>query len=806
MHNSTLHLLLTALLFAGNTVSAEPSKQVTTLLNGIRKTCYRCHGEPREDRTRVEGNFDLTSLLEKNDLSINDSATWLRVLKEVNTERMPPEDGREELSDEGRKYVRQVLDSNLNQRNLTSRVLTPVEIENDHSIIFSYNQEHYWPFETLKLQKLSESRYRTIDAPKLMSAEFLAAYQHGLEKLIRDYSQLDHEPYQLRYDKKLNFDPLTQNYTQRNPDLYSKVRPTGIAFPLTVGDFGDLSPAVALDDAEKQSAHFEMRNWKHQILSFYGMKGSRGLAPGRYQISFKAKTLDRQRVADKFNELTSSGKKRDSGPMARLQKEWQPLLHSKAILSFNAEMEQSHRKRRVVQPITEFVIEDNEERTYTHEFTFKTQGWIHLNFENGPAKTGRWKGVRLANELASRLPEYNFPRVQVRDMSITKLEHPTTRTPYDIAYLPDEKFSKSVALGKLQHYAGELEIPDSTNFTKTLYDDLPPSFTLREGYAETLKLLSMSNGYLYLQPDLNAAEAARHASYSLLKSKPTDAFKKNFHAFRAGSLSSRDFAQSILNAPEFEWFLDQFVNGWLVEEVDLDIEKYNRRVRALDLNRETRDYLNHLFTENRPIKEVFKSDYHVTNPGLAPYYGIEATGSGESQVYTNVSGGVLKQMAFLKSQSDGIDGLPFRRAKWILENVFGERMSNPPNDVNNEQFVAATELKTFKERTEFHSQQKGCYECHNAIDPLAFAFQHFDTLGELIAEEETEYTQALQARLDNSESQQVRAFATQLIQYVIGRRTTIYDAKVIEKFLSSHSEGGYQTKALLAHILDYYFK
>ena len=58
----------------------------------------------------------------------------------------------------------------------------------------------------------------------------------------------------------------------------------------------------------------------------------------------------------------------------------------------------------------------------------------------------------------------------------------------------------------------------------------------------------------------------------------------------------------------------------------------------------------------------------------------------------HIEGGILKQVAFLKSQSDGIDGLPFRRARWIVENVFNARMSNPPNDVNNDESVAALEF------------------------------------------------------------------------------------------------------------------
>ena len=769
-------LLVLLCLFCRN-VSGEPSQEVTTLLNGVRKTCYRCHGEPREERTRVEGDFDLTSLLEKNELSVGDSATWLRVLNEVTSERMPPEEGREELSDAGRNYINRILASTLNSRNLSPRMLTSPEIDYDHSLIYNYDRNLYSPFSTLKLQKLSNSRYRTIDSENLISSEFLISYQNTLEKLIDDYTQNSHE---INNKKRAIGEPALV-----------AIRDTDTAFPL--------------DKLDKGTSHFEMRSWGWQSMVFKANHPRAGIPPGKYRITFKARALDRHRIAEKKAELESTGSKGQKG-LTKLMDEWRPLLYSKARISLHGEVDYSHRKRKVLQTITEFEIEDNEEKTYSYDFTLGTGGWIYINFINGPANGGKWRVMRFGTELVGRDPSYPYPRVEVRDMHITQIGDAETRNNYDIAYLPEGEFNHELALKKVQQYASELGVPGDARLAKTLFEQLPPSFDLRSKYAEILKLLSLSNAYLFLDSNGSEAEAARFASYALLKRKPTKEFQQNFHAFRAGKLSSEGFAHSILKAPEFDWFLEQFVRGWFLEDIDLDNEKYSQRKRELDVSHEPVDFLKYLFTQNRPIPEVFYSNYSVADAVVAPFYGIEGARFGEAKVHEGTPGGILRQVAFLKSQSDGIDGLPFRRAEWVIENVFDQRMGNPPNNVNNDEFVAAVELKTFRERTEFHSKQRGCMECHNAIDPVAFAFQHKDTLGELIGTPEPGFIQQFQQSLNNSETQQVRAFATQLIQYVVGRRTTVYDAKVIEKFLSSHSEEGYRTQPLLAHILDHYFK
>ena len=114
---------------------------------------------------------------------------------------------------------------------------------------------------------------------------------------------------------------------------------------------------------------------------------------------------------------------------------------------------------------------------------------------------------------------------------------------------------------------------------------------------------------------------------------------------------------------------------------------------------------------------------------MASFYNLDAKKDDGFVKYETPQGGILQQVSFFATQSDGIDGLPFRRAEWISENVFDKHLGNPPVNIDTDEFTAAKELKTFKERTEFHSKHGACASCHKVIDPIAFAVNHRGTLG-----------------------------------------------------------------------------
>src|SRR4029077_17049624 len=73
---------------------------------------------------------------------------------------------------------------------------------------------------------------------------------------------------------------------------------------------------------------------------------------------------------------------------------------------------------------------------------------------------------------------------------------------------------------------------------------------------------------------------------------------------------------------------------------------------------------------------------------------------------------------------------PVLRGAGLLENLLGPPPSPPPPDV--EALLQATPGKalTVRERMEQHRAKPGCRACHGIMDPLGFALENFDAVGE----------------------------------------------------------------------------
>jgi hypothetical protein len=380
------------------------------------------------------------------------------------------------------------------------------------------------------------------------------------------------------------------------------------------------------------------------------------------------------------------------------------------------------------------------------------------------------------------------------------------KNPYDISVIKESGLSAQSVLQKLKSYAANLGLKGKGNYIEKLYADMPSTLTLREKYKTVLKLISMSSEYLYIDFNKGNGHAARYMSYSLLKQTADESFELDYQNFKSSRLSPLKLAGKIIKNSAFENFLTEFTKGWLQYDVELDSKKFNLKFQSLNDQQETVAYLKYIFEQNRPLKEVFQSDYKILNSKMSPYYELTNSSKGSFSKHSKTKGGVLEQMAFFRSQSDGIDGLPFRRAQWISENILNQRLGNPPNNISSEEFEAGKNLKTFRERTKHHSKHSGCYDCHKVLDPVAFAISHRGALGQLVDSPETEFIQQFSERLQQTEQEQVRAFTKNLLQFITGRNLTVYDHLVIEKFIKDNKTKSYKSAALLEHILIYYFK
>src|SRR5690606_12902443 len=72
-----------------------------------------------------------------------------------------------------------------------------------------------------------------------------------------------------------------------------------------------------------------------------------------------------------------------------------------------------------------------------------------------------------------------------------------------------------------------------------------------------------------------------------------------------------------------------------------------------------------------------------------------------------------------------------QRGKWVLENLLGTPPPPPPPDVPELKPQAADGHKlTMREAMEEHRKNPVCASCHGRMDPIGFALENFDGVGE----------------------------------------------------------------------------
>ena len=74
---------------------------------------------------------------------------------------------------------------------------------------------------------------------------------------------------------------------------------------------------------------------------------------------------------------------------------------------------------------------------------------------------------------------------------------------------------------------------------------------------------------------------------------------------------------------------------------------------------------------------------------------------------------------------------PVLRGAWILENILGTPPAAPPPDVEGfQENKDGEKARSVREIMEQHRAKPSCNACHGVMDPLGFALENFDAIGE----------------------------------------------------------------------------
>ena len=244
--------------------------------------------------------------------------------------------------------------------------------------------------------------------------------------------------------------------------------------------------------------------------------------------------------------------------------------------------------------------------------------------------------------------------------------------------------------------------------------------------------------------ELNAWELASRLSYSLCEAPPDAELRA---AAADDSLLQDDVlraqATRLLRGPCGRTATLRFYEQWLwldqLEGLARDPDIYpsfDAQSTPQAMARETSTYLEQVtFEENANVEELYTASYSYLDSESAPLYGLSSSESEPTRTpLPPERSGLLTQPAILSVTAKFDQTSPVRRGIFVLDQLLCDRPPSPPGTVD----ITPPEwdpTKTTRERWAAHSSVPGCAECHTQLDPVGFAFENFDAIGQHRSEE-----------------------------------------------------------------------
>src|SRR6185436_3749507 len=150
--------------------------------------------------------------------------------------------------------------------------------------------------------------------------------------------------------------------------------------------------------------------------------------------------------------------------------------------------------------------------------------------------------------------------------------------------------------------------------------------------------------------------------------------------------------------------------------------------------RETELLFASVVRENRSTLDLLDADYTFVNERLARHYGIPGIYGPRFrrvQLADPNRRGLLGQASFLALTSVANRTSPIIRGKYVISNFLNTPpLPPPPNVPQLEASAPKDRPSTVREQLELHRANPVCASWHRSIDPIGFALENFNAVGQ----------------------------------------------------------------------------
>jgi cytochrome c551/c552 len=275
-----------------------------------------------------------------------------------------------------------------------------------------------------------------------------------------------------------------------------------------------------------------------------------------------------------------------------------------------------------------------------------------------------------------------------------------------------------------------------------------------------------------------------------------------------------------------EALVNNFAEQWLflrnVQSVSPDeatFPNFDDNLRQ-GFRRETELFFESIVREDRDVMDLLTANYTFVNERLAKHYGIPNVYGSQFRRVTltnDARRGLLGQGSILSVTSVPTRTSPVIRGKWILENVMGTPPPPPPPNVPALKDQAqGGKILSVRQLLEEHRKNAPCSTCHAVMDPLGFALEDFNAIGEYRTKDGSGPIDAsgqladgtkidgvvgLREALLKHPEYFVGTLTEKMLTYALGRPLEYYDMPVVRGIVQGAARSDYRFSALITGIV-----
>ena len=239
---------------------------------------------------------------------------------------------------------------------------------------------------------------------------------------------------------------------------------------------------------------------------------------------------------------------------------------------------------------------------------------------------------------------------------------------------------------------------------------------------------------------------------------------------------------------------------------------------------ELREFLDSVLRNDHSVTELLTANYTFLNERLAMIYGIETVkGAHFRRVDLPVNSprqGLLGKGAVLMLTAYPNRTSPVLRGRWILDRLLGTPPADPPLNVPSLPENRRGEApKTLRARLEQHRANPTCFACHGVMDPLGFAMENFNAVGQYrINDPDTRAAIDTSGQLPDGtplkglddlrrqivarpDHQFMQTFTENLMTYALGRSLDYRDMPTVRRIVRDAAANDYRFKTIVLGVV-----